>query len=406
MMTNLQKLEVEASELRAKLNELAGADDTAENRAEIETLSERYKGVEVRRRAAIIAGEAETRETREPDAERRERDELIGLSDLRRYIEAGLRNRALDGAEVELNAATETRDNLIPWEMLAPAEERTDVVTQAPSTVERRPRKMLGRVFANSVLDFLGVETPQVAAGEQLFTVLTAGATPEAKAKGDAKDAEAGTLTAVTLAPVRVTAAYRYQVEDRALMAGMPDLLATDLRGALVEEFSDMALNGDGSAPNPSGFIGSTALGAAPTSPGAVAGFDAFRRLAVDGIDGRMAYTLGGVRVLMGVATYKLSASSTDSTGNQVGLDYLADRSGGVRSTALISPSSNIEYSLLFRSERGGGSAVMPTWQGVEVIEDKYTGAASGEVRLQLVALANFRVLRAGAYVRTPLKVA
>lgn len=405
-MTNLQKLEVEASELREKLNELAGAEDTPENRAAIEEATERYKGVEARRRAAVLAGEGETREAREPgDAENRERGRLIGRSDIRRYVEAGLRNRALSGAEAELNAATDTPDNRLPWEMLAP-EERADAVTNVPSDVERRPRRMLARIFADSVLDYLGVETPRVAAGEQLYTILTAGASPEPKAKGAAKDAEAGTLSAVTMKPVRVTAAYRYQVEDRALMAGMPEVLRRDLRAALREEFSDMALNGDGTDPNPAGFIGSTALGTAPDSPTSVAGFTEFRGLLIDGVDGKTAYTLGGVRSLLGVAAYKVAAASTNTAYQTDALAFMAERGGGVRSTSLITPSSKIEYALTYRAERGGGSAVMPTWQGVEIIEDKYTGAAKGEVRLQLIALASFRVLRAAAYQRAKLKVA
>ncbi|MCZ0935098.1 MAG: hypothetical protein OXJ54_07975 [Gemmatimonadetes bacterium] len=414
-MTNVQKLTVEASELREALNTLAGdaeADETAINEKTAE-----YRRVEARLRAAIIA-EGETREPVEPggDAEARERDRLIGAADVRRYVSAGLRDRALEGAEAELNAALDCPDNRLPWEMLAEPEvrHRADTVTAAPSDVPRRPQRTIPRVFADSILQYLGVEMPRVAAGEAVYTHVTAGASPAPVASGVAKDAEAGTLTAITMKPIRFSAAYRYQVEDRALLASMPDVLRSDLRAALREELSDVALNGDGAKLTggeatekaPEGFIGSDALGTAPTDPTDAATFTNFRSLLISGVDGKHAYTLGGVRALLGVAGYKRAAAATDSALQTDALEFMARRGGGVRSTALITPASNIEQAVIFRAERGGGSAVFPMWQGVEIIEDRYTGASKGEVRLQLIALGNFKIVRTAAYGRAKLKVA
>ena len=79
-MTKSQKLTVRASEIRQRLNEIAGLEGDAltdEVRAEEATLTTEYRDTEVRLRAATIAegDPAETRETRETP-EQRERTEL------------------------------------------------------------------------------------------------------------------------------------------------------------------------------------------------------------------------------------------------------------------------------------------------------------------------------------------
>ena len=58
-MTNSQKLELRASEIRQRLNEIAGMDDLSDDvRAESDRLTTEYAAVETRRRAAIIAESA------------------------------------------------------------------------------------------------------------------------------------------------------------------------------------------------------------------------------------------------------------------------------------------------------------------------------------------------------------
>ena len=71
-MTNLQRLELRASELRQKLNDLSGLETlTDEQRGDIDTLSLEYADVERQKRAAILAGDVP--ETPEPNADGGER---------------------------------------------------------------------------------------------------------------------------------------------------------------------------------------------------------------------------------------------------------------------------------------------------------------------------------------------
>ena len=64
-MTKKQKLTIEASEKRQRLNELLALDElTDEQRAELETLSKRMQQIEVEIRAAITAEAADEAEAR------------------------------------------------------------------------------------------------------------------------------------------------------------------------------------------------------------------------------------------------------------------------------------------------------------------------------------------------------
>ena len=78
-MTRSQKLSIELSELRGKINERLGVEGmTDEQRSELENWTKRSTDAETEYRAAVVAeGEPETREHEgEADRELRERREL------------------------------------------------------------------------------------------------------------------------------------------------------------------------------------------------------------------------------------------------------------------------------------------------------------------------------------------
>ena len=93
-MKTSQKLAVRASELRQRLNELAGIEALDDSqRGELDTLTAEYATVELRYRAALT-GESDALETAtaEPpaDGEVRERLELMGRARVGRYAAAAL----------------------------------------------------------------------------------------------------------------------------------------------------------------------------------------------------------------------------------------------------------------------------------------------------------------------------
>ena len=83
-MTNAQKLEVRASEIRQRLNEISGLEGdklTDEIRTESDTLQTEYRNTETRRRAAIVAeGDEAAKAVTEPteSSETRERIASFG----------------------------------------------------------------------------------------------------------------------------------------------------------------------------------------------------------------------------------------------------------------------------------------------------------------------------------------
>ncbi len=412
-MTTGQRLQLRLSEIRQTLNELSGLDSpTDAQRATMAALATEYPTIETRWRAATIA-EADAPEPRADDGEDTERRALVERAELRSYLHEAATGRAVTGAEQELRAAVfgeHAREGLIPWEALLPRhEERADTATTAPSNVGQSQASILGRIFANTASAYLGVSMPQVGIGEVNYPVLSAGVSPEMKSKGAVKDAEAATISTTVLEPRRLTARYLFGVEDTARLRGMEEALRRDLSGALGEKIDDQVLNGNGTAPNVSGFLSALAT---PTAPTATATFSDFVGAASRAVDGRYARNLTGVKMLVGAATYGLAGTLLNTSGDVAVSDYLIARSGGFVSSALIPapPASgtgqDIQAAIVYRAARGAGSAVAPVWQGLELIRDPYTHAAKGQIAITAVALWAFSIIRTDAYVRAAFKVA
>ncbi len=193
-MTNAQKIRLRLSQVRQRLNEIAGLEGdtfTDEIRAEAGTLQTEYTDLETRHQAAIVAeGEGETRANGEdPDAEARERLELRGRASLTAYLRAALSGRQVDGAEAELRGAAEIGDG-IPLELWDTAngdrETRADTATGAPGTVGVNLDRIRPAVFAASIAPRLGIEMPRVASGTYASATITTSLTAAAKAAGGA----------------------------------------------------------------------------------------------------------------------------------------------------------------------------------------------------------------------------
>ena len=99
-MTDLMRLNLRATEIRARLSELAGVTDlTDEHRSELDTLRNEYRDNEVKTGALMIAGDTPV----ETVTEDRQLSELRGKVDFGRYVAAALARRGADGAEREYN---------------------------------------------------------------------------------------------------------------------------------------------------------------------------------------------------------------------------------------------------------------------------------------------------------------
>lgn len=421
-MKRKQEIEVRLSEIREAVNAPKEPDNAAELRAEYVKLETEWRGL-----AKAEAEEAEKREAEGADeggdGEGAEKRALVEKVEFRRYLSAAASHRDVDGAERELNEALDVRSAggvVVPWEALLPTpdeqrdeyqhgarlEARQDALTSAPASpdVNRTNRPIIPRVFAGGVADFLGIGMPSVGVGEQVYTYLSAGVDPEMKAKDAEVDADAATFTPKTFAPVRLSARYKFRIEDLAVLAGMESALRGDLRMAMREAMDNQILNGDGDAPNVDGLLATAAKGglADVANPAAVVNAASLITAYASQVDGKFATAQSGIRMLIGAATYAKVVSLVQ------GDAYVFDRFASLTRISSLVPAAaaNIQQAVAVKRSAPGLYAVAPVWQGVELIRDPYTDAKSGQIAITAHALWNFGIVRTDALARVKFKLA
>ena len=244
-MTATQRLQVELSELRQKINERLGlAELTTEQRAELATWTTRAQDAETELRAAIVAEgepETETRNVSDLDGEQRERLELRSSARLTNYLAAFTAGRLPTGPEHELSAAAGVQG--IPIELWDVHEQRaaddqreTRAVTPAPGTVGVNLDPIRPAVFANSIAPRLGIDMPRVASGTFATGTISTSQTASARSKGAAQVASAGAIRVQTATPKSVSARLELLIEDVAAVG-------VDNFEAVLRENMSMALS-------------------------------------------------------------------------------------------------------------------------------------------------------------------
>ena len=107
-MTNRQRLEIRASEIRQRLKEIAGLDGDAltdEVRTESDALQTEYRDTETKLRAAIAAEPAPTATQGPPDSEARERRSILARTGIADFLRAAVSGSAVTGAAAEFAQA-------------------------------------------------------------------------------------------------------------------------------------------------------------------------------------------------------------------------------------------------------------------------------------------------------------
>ena len=423
-MVESQKLTLRASEIRARLSEIAALPDdglTDEIRSEADRLGTEYRDTETRLRAAMIA-EDEDRQAAElrggggDDAETRELRSLQGRASLGRYLQGFADGEQLTGAERELaeTRGLSTSGNVLPWDALLPpprpgAELRDDAVTGAPGSGNPvNQSAIIQRVFARSAVRRLGVALPSVGVGQASYPVISAGQAGAFTAADGAVEAVAGTITPNTLGPVRLQARLQFRIEDAMTTLGLESGLADDLTMALGDRL-DAQLIGLGDA-NVRGFLATAAHGglADYDAPTEVVTFAAAALEAARGVDGRYAGSESECSWVIGTASYQKMAAliqANDSTSaterlRRVLRDFMA-------SANVPAAASNVQQGILAKLGAPDAiNAVCPIWEGLRLIRDEVTNAAKGQIQVTAIALHNFRILRADGFARTKVKIA
>ena len=401
-MTNTQKIALRLSEVRQRLNVIAGLEGdsfTDEIRSESEKLEREYKDLETRHRAAIIAeGDTETRAAN--DGEGREVRQLVGKASLGVYLAGAAKGTDVDGAEAELRAALNLDADQVPLELLLPVrvEKRADTATNVAASVAENQSSIAARVFAESAGEYMGIERPTVPVGDTSYVTLSAGATADFRSDGVAKDADAATFTTKTVSPSRVQARYLFGVESTARLRGMEEALRADLRATIADKLDAVALTGQAAVANTSPAVeGLISQLADPTDPTATATWSDYLGVYSGRVDGKYSADGSNVRVLVNADTFRQAYGLQVATSG----DLLSDRlpEGRFRASAnMPATASDIATALSYAAGRRG--FVQPVWSALSVIRDPYTNAASGQVALTAIALTGAAMVDSNVYAR------
>ena len=126
------------------------------------------------------------------------------------YVQSALSDAPLEGREKEFNDRSTELFGIgtqLPWAALLSPEARAEMraATVAPDTGGTNSRSILGRVFAKSAADFLGVVSLRWSQpGAQNFPVLSGGVVPANTLRRRGRlDETAAILTANVLDPIR-----------------------------------------------------------------------------------------------------------------------------------------------------------------------------------------------------------
>ena len=400
-MTKAQKLQLEQSEKRQRINELLALDELAdEQRQELGTLTTRMQGLEVELRAAIVA-EPQGQETRVEvtGSEARELQTLVDRANVGAIFQAAIEHRQSEGPEAELQQHYGMGANQVPLALLrgVPLEVRGDVehraVTPAPADVGTQQAAIIPGVFPMACATWLGIDMPTVGVGEAVYPVLTTNATAHTPAENAAAAETTGSFSADVLSPGRIQASFFYSREDAARFMGMGEALRQNLNEALADKLDQQILAGT------EGLFTGTNL---PNhNVNAATTYALYRQnLAYGRVDGTWANMVADLKILMGSATYADASGKfrSDNAGDRAALEDLESVTGGVKVSAHVpavaSSKQNVVIRLGMRRDM-----VAPVWDGVTLIPDEITRlAANGQIVITAVMLYAVKILRSGGF--------
>ncbi len=395
-MLKSQKITIEQSEIRQKLN---GLPDDADE-VEVAELTARYDKNETLYRAAVIA-EGEARQNApQPDAEHRERGKLLQAANVGAIFQAAYEQRATTGKEAEIQAAYGIGSWDVPIGMLSRELRDTVGSAQAPADVGQNQQPVAPAIFPTAVAEAMGVMRVSVPTGQATFPTMTAPvAGPDAVAEGATVTDTTGTFTADALAPARIQRSFTHSIEDAAQFAQMGDALRENLAGAIGDGLDRQALNKTGE--------GLLDFGSDPTAATGAETFARYRTAAYGRVDGRYANSIADVRLLVGSETYAHMASVyRGNSADDSALDSLMRMLGGLYVSANVAAAASNIQQAVFNRGMGQRHAVQPVWDAVGILVDPYTESKDGNIRLTATALANFKVTRADGLHRVAFRLA
>ena len=424
-MTLSQKITLRLSEIRQRLNEIAGLEGDAmtdEIRNEADKLTGEYRDKETQHRAAVVAEADEERSARgelgNGDGQPAEIRALMGRVSLGTYLSRAAAGIGLSGAPVELAAALNvpavgaSGGVALPWEVLAGQPEQRAFTDTGSLDGPEMQRTILARIFGPGVFDQLGVRIDSVPTGRVEWPLIATGVSPAMKVEGMAADAAVETtFTTEVLKPKRLTGAIEWTHEVSAQVTGLEEALRRDLQDAVRSAMSNQIVNGDEAASpeQVDGFATTIAVPSDSTPEATYKDYAGSHALAVDGLH---AGAENEVRSVIGVDVYRHAAGVIAAGSSESGSEALRRRSGGCMASTYVGSATGGQAKLnIFHAAgmAGGGlmrgDSISAVWPTLEVVRDIYSQASQG-VKLTWVSLWDAQTaFRSGAYKRLAFKI-
>lgn len=357
-----------------------------------------------------------------------EKRELWERVELRAYMRTALAGGKLEGAEAEANKELQLGDNQVPWEALLPRDEehraddatRIDATSVSPDAIGHPKMTTLQRIFRRSRTSFLGMRMPTVGAGEPIYPVMTGGINPDSARSaalssgagpsgpfpsGGTVEATAATFVAKTVSPKRISARYKWRLEDSARFP-VEDMLRSDLRMVMSQLLDTQVFLGDAAHDNFNGLFRNNAAGplGVDAAEGTKTDFNQVLTKHYNYVDGYAAGMVNEVRTLMGIPSYTFMATLFQGASGEQLFSLLSRLGINVATWAGVpAAASNVQQAI---QTRRGSDCIVPVWQGVTMIRDPYSEAASGQTALTAHMLANIELLRADHWRKVAFKLA
>ena len=397
-MTTLQKLQLNQSEIREKLNVLLGNDSRSDaEQGELEKLTAEGQKIEPEIRAAIVAS-PDPKETHDAgDASDLELRSLIHDASAGKILAAVHGRRNTDGREAELQKHFGVGGNELPHAML-----EVRAQTQAPTNGATQQAPIIQPIFGMTAAAFLNIPMPTVPPGASTYPIISSRPSPETPAEGATVTADipAQTMAAELLKGQAAQAQIEFSREDAASFPSMSDALGRVIVDAVGFELDRQLL-----IHTTEGLL--TAGLTAPGNPGAESAFADYRASLNTQVNGREAGVASDCRILLGTKTYEHSDTKFRTNSSEISaLDWLMVKSGGVRVHTAVPAVASKRQDAVIAKALGQQHAVMPVWSSVQLVTDEVTKLQTRIIVLTAIQLFAFKVLRTDGFARVRFQVA
>ena len=387
-MDKLIKAQLEVGEKRTALSALLDAEKPDVDA--IETAKNDLTASDKRMQAVMVLdGNKEVERVNQGDAEGRELRSLISKASVGRMLAGILEEGEGDGADRELRAALNVPADFIPLAML---ERRAAVTTTGDEPASAQP--FIGRVFPESAMAFCGVDVQSVPVGQVVVPVLSTGVTIGGPHTDSSSVNETtGAVTISTLEPRRLNGSFAVKQTDLATFPMIEDGLRMDLGNAVQN-----AMDVDLLTRTNEGLLD---FGTDPSAPGAATPAATFLSDLYGAVDGAYSGSVGQVRVLYGPETYAYAGGLVVVANHpETVIDKVSRISGGVLVTDNAGAYTGNRQEAVIVKGGPRRNCVGALWSGIQIIRDEVTRAKEGEVRLHVIGMWDFAVVRTNGFVR------